>query len=309
LRPDAQAQAPLAYAGDGREIAPDLARRISCARCNYDLRGLSITARCPECGTPVRASLLAVLDPLAHELRPVPRPGLTAAGLTLWVSGALLASLVVWVLRVSELTGVWPAWRTQAGMAVAALALLSGVGALALVKPHEGLPRRGRVLAAVGAGLYVPLAWRLWRLHAGFDAGFYPAYQFGDGEAASERSWLRLSCGALIAAVIVCLRPNARLLASRSFVMRTGRVDRQTMAALAAVVAVWSIGDALVIGATAWGGVYAEELRMFGDLFILVGSAMFTVGLVGVAVDVWRLRGVILEPPLTLSEVTGGRSA
>src|SRR5262245_48877512 len=77
-------------------IARELTGDLPCVRCRYNLRGLSVRAPCPECGTPVRATLLAVVDPFAGELQPVSRPRLIVAGLIAWSLGGFGSALCVW---------------------------------------------------------------------------------------------------------------------------------------------------------------------------------------------------------------------
>src|SRR5690606_27754218 len=66
--------------GSGPVIARQLKGDLLCIGCGYNLRGLSIREMCPECGIPVRATILGVIDPMADELAPIPRPRLVATG-------------------------------------------------------------------------------------------------------------------------------------------------------------------------------------------------------------------------------------
>ncbi len=68
-----------------RELAGDL----PCIQCGYNLRGLTVKGMCPECGTSVRATLLAVVDPMAGEFRPISFPRLTAYGMLVWSHAAV----------------------------------------------------------------------------------------------------------------------------------------------------------------------------------------------------------------------------
>ena len=77
------------HTGDGSPrawasvLASELTGDLPCVRCGYNLRGLSIREHCPECDAPVRATILALVDPRASELKPLRRPRLTGWGLVL----------------------------------------------------------------------------------------------------------------------------------------------------------------------------------------------------------------------------------
>lgn len=285
-------------------IAAELRGDLRCARCRYNLRGLSITTVCPECGVPVRATLLHTVDPMAAELRPVRAPVLTAYGLILWACAALLAGLMVWTLRAADLLG-HPAWAPSVEWVrpwIPALAGASGLGALVLIRPQAGLPRRMTLMAAAGCALYIPLCLLLYRIHAVMDVQTPAPYSIG-AVPRLDRTLMRVLELCVLGSILVLLRPAARHLQARSYLMRTGRVDRQTMAAMLAVLGVIALGDTLVLAAGGGRGPVQDLLRQIGQLVILLGSLLFSLGILGMLIDTVRMRGVILEPPLTLEQL------
>lgn len=302
LATDPRAASPEA----AREIARQLAGDLPCVRCRYNLRGLSVRGPCPECGLPVRATLLMVVDPRARELEPIPSPRLTAAGLLMWSGFALVAALLTWILRFSGSAAASTGGPSRAAEwappAATACILLSGIGALALVSPHGGIARRSVLWAAAGVAAYLPLAASYWYLHGVLDPASRPAYFHGAGPE-PERSVLRLAIAALLILIILGLRLNARLLAARSFLLRTGRADRQTMAALAAAVGVGAIGDALYLLSGVTQGSVSDLAQLASIFLIALGSLLQTLGLAGIFFDCWRLAPVILEPPPTLRDL------
>lgn len=288
----------------GRELGGSL----PCARCRYDLKGLSVVAACPECGTPVRATLLSVVDPSASELRPLHRPAWTARGMILWSVAALLCALALWAARILELSGL-PAGLvlTPDGLSIIAifLALLSGVGGLALINPHDGLALRDRRLAMLGVAMYVPLVVLLYLTVVRHDLAHAAPYAF-EQTTSPSRAVLRIATTVTLAIILLCLRANARTLAARSYLMRTGRVDRQTMAAMLGVLAIVLAGDVILLVSASTAGPTEEQLRQVGRLVVLVGNTLFTLGLAGVALDCLRLKPVLEEPPLTMERVLRG---
>lgn len=298
----------------GHGVAPLLARQLTgalpCLVCRYDLRGLSVRAVCPECGTPVRATILAKVDPYAGVLRPLDRPRLTAAGFVLWAAAALVATGLTWSLRIADAYAAFsgiPGARLEGVVLAATICIvLSGLGSLVLIRPHSGIARWQSWAAAAGAVATFAMAGLYWRLHGGFDMAHLPPYFTGD-RAPPERTLLRLLVGSVLLVILVGLRPNARLLAARSLLLRMGRVDRQTMLAMVAALGIAAAGDALHLLASLepGGEGLVRILAIGGEALIAVGSMLLTVGVLGMAVDNWRVAPVLLRPPLAMGEVVG----
>lgn len=301
---DAEQRSPAA--GEvGLSLGARLKGPLSCVRCRYDLHGLSVRGVCPECGTPIRATLLDVVDPHARELRPLYRPRLTSAGMMLWAIGALIAVVVIWWVRAVTLLdqdarAPDPTWIRHTALFAVGAMVLSALGAAVLVKPHDNVPSRWKWAAILGVLLYAPLIAVHWRLLSRFPSP-YPPDRIGS--LLLDRTLARLLASALLAAIIVLLRPNARMLAARSLVMRLGRADRQTMFALVATIGLWSLGDLLILLAQFKPGSAESVLLTFGMIFIAAGSVLFTLGLVWLLVDIARVCPILIEPAPAVSDV------
>jgi hypothetical protein len=274
-------------------LANELAGELRCARCSYDLRGLSIRAVCPECATPVRATLLLVVDPLADELQPIRMPRVVACSLVVWAFAALLGVLASSALRSEALLGAWvprgAVWWL--GWGVVASVIASGLGAaFSLISPHAGVRRPVSAAAVAGVVMYLPLT--LVTHHAVLGRGHDPLAV--------------ATAMVILAVIIVLLRPMARILQARSFLMRTGQVDRQTLRVLAIVVLIASLGEVAqwATAESTWG----DLVRPIAALVTAAAWTLFCVGLAGVAADCWRIRGVILQPPLSLAKLLGNEA-
>ena len=281
--------------------------RLPCARCRYELQGLSIAGNCPECGLPIGATILAVVDPYAKELQVIPRPRLTNFGMQVWTMAAIGAALAIWAMRLSELaqevlgSAYWPAWAPYAAVWLTGL---SGVGALVLIRPHAKIPARFRLAAMAACAGYVPLTILHWWLFVRIDARAL-TFDYFSSSPDPKRLAIRLLCGLVCVLITIGLRLNARVLVSRSLVLRTGRVDRQTLYALAAAFGVGVVGDALRLATGSFGAEGLEIIGNAGLVLQVLGAVLVTIGLSGVALDSWRLRHAVLSQPLALSELVG----
>jgi hypothetical protein len=291
----------------GTPLATELAGDLPCVRCRYNLRGLSIVSCCPECGTPMRATLLAVVDPRASELLPIVAPGLTSVGVVLWGTAAMGAAAVALLSHLVSL-GLFPAlevlslWSlVMAGEWVVALTILSGLGAVAFIRPHAGIAAAKVRLAALGVAGYIPVCMCVWWLNAYGALMSVSPLRLQTPQGAPAGVWLVLCL--LVVGVLLCLRPNARLLVARSMLMRSGQVDRQTMRGLASVSMVSAAGVLLGLLSGLVEAPVMDTVETVGALVILVGWLLFLIGLGGVTVDCWRLRPVIAATPLSLSDL------
>lgn len=262
---------------------------------------------CPECGTPIRATILAVVDPYASELQPVRWRWLVAAGLVCWSVGAFAAAMLTWSIRLSDaLVAAGRSPLDKLGLAHAAVLciLLSGLGAIALVRPHDGIGAWKSLAAAGAVLLYAPLAWIYHWLHALHDPAFIAPYLQAE-ISDPQRSQARLAIALIAAAILLGLRPVHRILTARSMLLRSGRVERQTIYALVITLGVAALGDVLQLLGVATGGTVEQIAGILGTLLIAVGSMLFTVGLVGIVVDVFRIAPVVLDPPPSLADILG----
>ena len=106
-------------------------RDLPCARCGYNLRGLAISGRCPECGTLIRwttdGNWLRYGDP-AHVRRLQRSIALTLAGFWMLTAG-MLSTLVlpVFLSAVPMIGGRVPPWNVILAFAPSAAITLAGL--------------------------------------------------------------------------------------------------------------------------------------------------------------------------------------
>lgn len=286
------------------EVARKLIGNMPCVVCGYNLKTLSVRHVCPECGTPVRATVLAVVDPYASVLQPIRFPRATAVGIVVWSCAALCAALLTWGQRFIDVFAVWTGENGGSGalaFTATVLIVVSAAGATALIRPHKRIAIWKSLAATISVALCGVHAALYWKLHGIYDPlHTRPFVEAVDGQ--EIRTWLRLGGSAVLAAAIMGLRPNARELAARSLVLRMGRADRQTMLAMVAALGLAMIGDVVTMIARSASGSASALLEPLGTVLIAVGSMLFTAGLVGVMVDCLRIASVIVRPSRTMGE-------
>ena len=306
--PDPDTQAYLNSIATAERLERILAGPLPCVVCRYDLRGISIRGLCPECGTAIRATILARVDPRAAELTPIRYPWLVALGLVVWVGGMLLAVLACWFAALVQIIVNWstptpmPGFQEQWGLLVALLIWTAGLGALCICRPHRLIPRWMTACILLGAALHVPmgiLALKLGTI-ASHATGGWQVDTFW--EPAPDRTLHRWSAWVLGLLIIVLIRPVARALVARSLAIRTGRVDRQTMVAIAAAVAVVFLGDGLGLASVGSGMPYTG-MGTAGAAMVLIGSILLTLGLLGGLVDAVRIARSVITPGPSLDAV------
>lgn len=293
----------------GRQLGGDL----PCIRCGYNLRGLSIRGVCPECGAPVRGAILSVVDPQADVLQPINRPRLVAVSVVLWLSAALGAALVCWAPHIADLVALAVGKGSGAGAgtlpplrhALVVCLALSGIGALGLIRPHGRIPMLHRIAAGLAVVLYVPLGLLLFRMVALRDlGGSLPLLTWWQPDRRGTRDVV--AALVIVAVILLLQRPVARLLVARSLLMRSGRVDRQTMLAMALAAAMIAAGQ--VIGRVAFiaSGEPGTPGMVVGLIFMVMGAALLTIGLFGSVADSVRIARAIVTPRRTVRQVVRG---
>jgi len=292
---------------DASRVDRSLRGSLPCFVCGYELKGLSIRSICPECGTAVRGTILFRVDPQADEFKPIRWPRWTAWGIRFWGTGAAIAAIALWVLRLSEYTGFTgrrsgadSLWSVVSIIAIVA----SAVGAAFMIRPNRWVPA-SKSIAALGGVLFYGVVLLGLFLVIRSDLDKIPAYGHQRTlDAAREVG--RLIFGVGVLGVLLCMRPMARELVKRSLALRTGRVDRQTILAMSGVVLLGLLGDGMRwVVATGLMNDPSGVVDYIGRLLVILSSLLLTLGLVSAAVDSWRISNAILTPSPSLKDIFG----
>ena len=281
-----------------------LSGALPCAVCAYELRGLSIRGLCPECGTPVRATILFRVDPRAKEFRPLVSRRLTANAIILWSAGGLLAVIGLWFNHLFAYLRAEMGVPIRPGIAdalAAAGVIASWLGSLGIIHPIKGGATHKTIAAAAGAAAYAFFLFAIWQIAAHDRVSILP---YIDASPDGKRVALRALSGVALIAIILGLRPSVRELVERCLVLRTGRVARQTLLAIAGAAAVGLVGDALhALSLAAYDGRDPTIFSNVGTLLIALSGAFILAGMVHAQFDTWQIRKSILAPSPSLEDL------
>lgn len=222
---------------------PAVQEHLSCTRCRYDLIGLPLLARCPECGTGVMTTVVCADVPYALRLRALAKPRRIAVGLAFIVGGAVIALSALaspaGVRALYELGGLDP--RPAPALELAAsLLVLAGMG-LSVIGTWMVVPREDRLLRAELTSSEILHWWqRLPMLRIGVAIGFLAAVADLCAEPLALREflgvrpegWHLLSLAVFLLGAVVAERALSRLmsvLGRRSRLFLEGAHARQSV--------------------------------------------------------------------------------
>jgi hypothetical protein len=277
----------------GTQVACSLA----CGRCGYDLRGLPGDGDCPECGEPVRLTIIDVVDPASRRLPPLPRPGLIGTALLFIAACCLLAVVSEILPLLSANAGVLPVpqgiamWGTSRGWFIG-----SGVfalGGLVSVLPLMGLCRAG-LLSGCRTGIICAivgfLSWGTFSIVI--------AVTTLNGEDPSI-DWSLMAVS--LAFIFVGLRRLVPRLGQRSRAFRQAQGSRQRMNDLLIALAVLVGGRLLLVWVPA-----DSNLATLARIIIVLCIALIIIGLLYVLRNTWWIRHALVAPPPLVTDLLKG---
>lgn len=296
---------------------------VPCVRCRYSLRGLSVTGNCPECGTPIRTTVLYTIDPQAPQLRRLPHPLLVGNALLLASLSALVGGLLLtapWamdaalqVLDAVQQTdrGPWihslRAWMPAFGVLALLVTMLSCLALYSPVVPTPLVCRAGVLSSVVG---FLLLFYSLFRIQViDIDLGLrlpMPPTTRYERDAEAARALYRLLFDSSLVLIFLLVRPVARLLVYRSLALRTGRVGRQTIYPMAVAGIVAMAGDLVRYSAITLASpleISPSIPYIIGEIIVWVASGFILLGLVRSVLDSWRIRRSLLSPSPSLHDL------
>jgi len=285
-----------------------LKRTLACRDCGYDLRGLPLGGVCPECGTPVWQTILALIDPETSRLPRLRNPRAVGNGLLL---------CAVCLLLIPVLLGLGPALRGLCGL----LSLpgpspdvvdLFGLGAAAAafigffagqdLGPRKDDPFSSGVRRQL---LYMAMGFAVTGTSVLFLVlgGWYRIRLSGRGWIPHEAISLSLLAVATLGGVlfaVLAFGAVLRTVGERSREYRTNLAARQRTRDLGLAIAIVIVLECLRLNATAHD--YPGAALLAATLAIAAFS-MVIIGFAYLSLNCYWIRRSLRRPPPTILEL------
>ena len=292
-------------------IADDLsqmavAMSLPCARCGYDLRSLAADTDCPECGEPVRLTVIETIDPASKRLDPIQKPKLVGNAI-LGVVASYFVSILLAVttllvhapnslpipqfVRNLPTTGIL--WGAAACGLLTILFLIPLIR-MCQLKELAGC-RTGVMLTMTGI-----LLWSLSMVLIDFllIRDVQPAVYFG--LKYSSFSMLFDTCFPVVSAGLVFsgFRKLVPRLGQRSRAFRQAQGSRQRMSDLLAALVVIIVGRTVIMNSPA-----DSNLSILGLIIMVMSVSLIVIGLGYLLRNTIWIRRALVTPPPALTEL------
>jgi len=234
-------------------IAENLSRMVvvlplPCIRCGYDLRSLVADGNCPECGEPIRLTIIESIDPASRRLTPIQNPRVIGNA----IAGVVVSFFASYILSMTALLIVEPNQLPVPNMlrALPATAFVwgaIGMGLLALLflVPIMGMCQRKEIVGCRAGIMLTCTGLLLWSLSMVL-ANFFLLFL---GKQSPVFGMLLDTCLPVIAMGVVFsgFRKFIPRLGQRSRAFRQAQGSRQRMNDLLATLVVIIIGRTMIV--------------------------------------------------------------
>jgi hypothetical protein len=277
----------------------DVALTLQCARCGYDLRGLQADGDCPECGEPIRLTIIETIDPASRRLEPITNPRMignsisgivTAFFFSTFLAVIALATNAPSTLPVPQQLLAFPASSFVWGsLGMSLLALLSLFPMMRMCQRKELVGCRTGIILTL-SGL---LLWSISMLAANIlliqGVSEYPSYGM------LIDVLLPVISAGLVFSGFRKLIPR---LGQRSRAFRQAQGSRQRMNDLLAALIVIIVGRTLLAISTE-----DANLAILGLILIVISISFILIGLAYVMRNTLWIRNALVTPPPTVHEL------
>ena len=291
---------------------PRLRDHLPCTQCGFDLMGLDLVGRCPECGKGVISTITRSEVPYALRLRALVRPKQSAIGLACIGAGLVVAtaslSAPLATRALFELSGsrpIEPIWTEPLSNALLVVgSIIAFIGSCIVVPQSDTLLRE-----EVQSRHFLSWWQRLWVLRLALAGWMFvaavkfvgPFLDWPKAVGLQPNGWILLNTGALLLLGALAERSLSRLfsvLGHRSRLFIEGAHARQSIDVLVVAGAASLIGRAATLLIRRMGD---SEWIVLPTAISLVGGVLLILAMFYLASNaIWIVRALWISRPPTL---------
>ncbi len=285
-------------------IADDLSQmqvalHLPCARCGYELRELAADGDCPECGEPIRLTIIEIVDPTSRRLAPIFNPRLVGNSIT----GVVFFFFIAVVLSVLALSSTAPDslpvpmfLRTSSTSGFVWLSAASGLISLVNLVPMMQMCRRPVLIGCMAGIVLTFLGLCLWSVSMVLIATIL----LGSGTNSEAFTMLFDTCLPVVASGLVFsgFRRLIPRLGQRSRAFRQAQGSRQRMNDLLAALVVIIVGRTFLIVSSS-----DSNLSLLGLIVMVMSISLVVIGLGYLLRNIVWIRNALISPPPALPEL------
>ncbi len=285
-------------------IADDLSQMkvvlsMPCRRCGYELKELEADGDCPECGEPIRLTIIEVVDPTSRRLQPIHKPktvGNLIAGVVLFYFVAIVIAVLALVSRAPESLPIPSALRSISTISFVWTSALISIIALTCLIPMMRMCQRQEI-AGCRKGIVMTFSglW-FWAISMGINAWMLLNIKI----QSSEVAMLIDTCLPVVSAGLVFsgFRHLIPRLGQRSRAFRQAQGSRQRMNDLLAALIVIIIGRTFLAVSDS-----DSNLALLGLIIMVMSLSLIVIGLGYLLRNVIWIRNALITPPPALIDL------
>ena len=285
-------------------IADDLmemviALTMPCSRCGYDLRGLQADGDCPECGEPIRLTIIETVDPASRRLAPMHQPrkiGNAITGIVTSFTISFNLAVIALLIHAPSTLPIPHFLRAIPSSAVVWASAGFGFLSFLFLIPMMRMCQRKELVGCRGGILFIGFGVLAWSTSLLFLVLFF------------LRSFLELEPYSMLfdtfipvistGLVFSGFRKLIPRLGLRSRAFRQAQGSRQRMNDLLAALVVVIVGRTFVETATG-----NSNLSILGLIIMIMSISLIVIGLGYLLRNTLWIRQALITPPPALNEL------
>ncbi len=273
-----------------------VALHLPCARCGYELRELAADGDCPECGEPIRLTIIEVVDPTSRRLSPIHNPrlvGNSIISVVLFFFVAVLLGVLAILSRGPDSLPIPDFHRIFPTHLFVWLSAASGFIALVSLIPIMQMCRQSLLVGCRQGLVFTFFGLCMWSLSMVLIVLVILTSDSRTGAV----TMLFDTCLPVIAAGLVFtgFRRLVPRLGQRSRAFRQAQGSRQRMNDLLAALVVIIIGRTLLVVSAP-----ASNLSLLGLIVMVMSVSLVVIGLGYLLLNTIWIRNSLVSPPPAL---------